>query len=115
MSICANCGCRILDMYNDCPNCGYSLISDVNNHILINPQMQSYKDDFIKKQKRKRFLNRLLFVLLELISLPITILLSIVVQLVLDSSFIFRNLWILGLIWVAIVHWIYSKFKYRIM
>lgn len=73
-----------------------------------------FYENHMKKAKLTRFRNRVIFVILELMSLLFTIGFCLLFSFVLDTKVFMENNWLIYAVWFIIAYYIYQKFKYKI-
>ena len=75
-----------------------------------------YNCEVSNKLRLKRFFNRVIFIILELLSLPLTYLMCIIFKVLMkiEGSIIGDYNLVFLALWLFVVYKIYSKFKYKI-
>lgn len=71
-------------------------------------------EKYARKVKLCRLKNRVIFVVLEMLSLLFTICFCMAFSFVLDTRVFMENNWLIYAVWVIIAYYIYKKFEYKI-
>jgi hypothetical protein len=88
-----------------CNCCGYKLFEQ---------QVRGSYEKAYRKQRNYKIKNRVIFIILELLSLLFTIAFCRIFAFVLDTQVFVENNWLIFAVWIIIAYSIYHKFEYKI-